>query len=262
MSTSRRRRRTGPRPPNPAMEAATAAAVNPGLVAGQSRLCRPSGKPVVEQAAQEADARQRQDDARDAVQQDEMALAEGFAKDAGAQADADPPDQRAEEDARDEHRRASERRLLPGEPDAGENAEEGQDGHRIGDRQDEGREIGAEQVLGVLLGRLATDDPLAQRAGADIDEEEAAGQAQPILIAEKKIGDDGQAETGDDAEDGIGARRAEAGEEAEEPSLEDGAADAEHADGPDRHGDDEADGDAFQKKQEQHGAAGSGPPFE
>src|SRR5476649_2438889 len=70
-----------------------------------------SGKLVVEQAAEEADAGQDQDAARDAVEQGEVTLAEGFAEEPGAQADAEPPDQRAEQHAGDEHGSAPERRL-------------------------------------------------------------------------------------------------------------------------------------------------------
>src|SRR5258708_2584072 len=114
--------------------------------------------------------------------------------------------------------------------DAGEDAEEGEDGEGIGDRQDEGREIGAKQVLRVLLELLRAHDAFAQRADADIDEEEAARHAQPSLIAEQEIRNHGQAKAGDDAKDRVGTRRAEAGEEAEETPLEDGAANAHHAD--------------------------------
>ncbi len=45
------------------------------------------------------------------------------------------------------------------------------------------------------------------------------------------------------------------GEKAEKPALENRAADAEHADGADRNGDHEADGDAFQKEDKKHEAA-------
>src|SRR5712692_8963467 len=108
----------------PAMEAATALPVNRGFVARQSRQggvsAAASGELIVEKAAQEADPGERQDAAGDAVEPDQVPLAEGFSEQAGAEADAEPPDQRAEQHPGDEDGRASQRRLLAGKADAGE----------------------------------------------------------------------------------------------------------------------------------------------
>src|SRR6266849_1355879 len=196
-----------------------------------------SGEFVVEKADQQTEPGERQDAAGDAVQPHQVPLAEGFAEQASAETDAKPPDQRAEQYAGDEDGRAFQRCFFAGKADAGEDAQDGKDGERICDRQDEGREIGTEQILGILLELLRAHDAFAQRADTDIDEEEAAGRAHPLLIVEQEVRDDGQAKTGDDAEDRVGARRAEPGEKAEKPALENRAADAEHADGADRNGD-------------------------
>src|SRR6185437_7992067 len=123
------------------------------------------------------------------------------------------------------------------------------------DGQEKGREPRAEEVLGALLLRLQPLGAMAQRRRAEIEQEDAADRAQPILEIEQQVGDDGEPEAGDDPEDGVGARRAESRDEAEEAALEDRPPDAEHADRPDRDGDDHPDGDAFQEKDEQHESA-------
>src|SRR5258706_12130358 len=91
----------------PAMEAATALPVNRGFVARQSRQdgvsAAASGELIVEKAAQQADAGERQDAARDAIEPDQVPLAEGVAEQTGAEADAEPPDQRPQQHPGDEH---------------------------------------------------------------------------------------------------------------------------------------------------------------
>src|SRR5260370_41643588 len=116
----------------PAMEAAAALPVNRGFVARQSPQrwgsAAASGELVVEKAAHEADPGERQDAPGDAVEPDQVRLAEGVAEQAGAEADADPPDQGANQHPGDEHGRAPECCLLAGKADAGKDAEEGKDG--------------------------------------------------------------------------------------------------------------------------------------
>jgi hypothetical protein len=66
------------------------------------------------------------------------------------------------------------------------------------------------------------------------------------MIADQPIGNKGQAERGDAPEERIRRRGAEPGDEAGLFALEDRPADAHDADRSDRHGDHDANRDAFQ----------------
>src|SRR5207253_7960192 len=84
--------------------------------------------------------------------------------------------------------------------------------------------------------------------------------AQPSLITQQPIGNDGEAEPRDDPEDGVGGGGAKSRHEACEFSLEDGPANAHDPHRTDRNGDDDADHDAFQEKHQKHpdGTQGGG----
>src|SRR5713226_37095 len=131
-------------------------------------------------------------------------------------------------------------------------ARQGQDGAGIGDGEGEGRDEGAEMPL--VMDRLGLGIArLEQRLSADIEQEQAAGSGEPILIAQHEVAHDGDAEAGDDAEDGVRGGGAETRDEAVCRTFEEGAAHAEHADGTNRQRDNDADGDALQEGEEERG---------
>ena len=95
-------------------------------------------------------------------------------------------------------------------------------------------------------GRLRGRGARIDRLGADLDEteieqEEAADDADPIALLLQEIADPGEAERGGQAVDGVGAGGAEAADEAGEAAVGERAADAEDADRTDRRRDGESD---------------------
>src|SRR5229473_2610579 len=141
---------------------------------------------------------------------------------------------------------------IPADAHLGEDAGKGEDGDGIGDGEGEGRDEGAEMPL--VMDRLGLGIArLEQRLSADIEQEQAAGSGEPILIAQHEVAHDGDAEAGDDAEDGVRGGGAETRDEAVCRTFEEGAAHAEHADGTNRQRDNDADGDALQEGEEERG---------
>src|SRR6266700_1826254 len=93
--------------------------VAPARGDGSGERAAGSDQAVKEQAAQQPDPRKGQDAARDVIEQHEMAFADGLSEETGAEADAEPPDQRTEQHAGNENGGAPERRFLAAESDAG-----------------------------------------------------------------------------------------------------------------------------------------------
>src|SRR5689334_14834844 len=116
-----------------------------------------------------------------------MALGEAFPEEAGAKAQARPPEKRAGENAGNEHAGARQGRGMAAEAERGEDAEKGKNGDRVRDRQREGGEIGAEEVIGAAWRPGSGDRALAQRRDPDPEKEEATRRAQPGLPAQKPV---------------------------------------------------------------------------
>jgi hypothetical protein len=163
-----------------------------------------------------------------------------------------PPQQRAAPNPENQDRCPPERRLCSAEADRGEDAEERENRDRIGHRQQESRDEMAQQALRIAL-RIKRGRWLGREGPAtDIEKVTAASDAQPLLIVDQPIGDDGEAEPCDDPEHRVGGSRAEPRHETRERAFENGPADAHDPDRADRNGDDNADHDAFQKKRQKH----------
>src|SRR6516164_1538712 len=181
-----------------------------------------------------------------------MARLERVETQSEAKTESQPPQQRADPNSENQDCRPPERCFLATKADRGEDAEEGHDSNWIGERQPEGRQVISEQAFGIRLG-IQLRFRLGQQGGAaDIEQITPARDPQPMLIADQPIGDDGQAEPGDDPEDRVGCRGAETRHQTCQLALENCPANAHDADGADRNGYNDADHDAFQKKYKKH----------
>ena len=72
---------------------------------------------------------------------------------------------------------------------------------------EDGRQVIVQQIFGVAL-RLGAGERIGDEGGdADIKQQGAAADPQPVAVIEQQVGDDGQAERRDDAEYRIGGCR-------------------------------------------------------
>jgi hypothetical protein len=78
-----------------------------------------------------------------------------------------------------------------------------------------------------------------------IEQERAADQLEPKLLADQQVRDEGQAEGGDAAVQRVGAGGAQARDQTRGATIRQRAADAQHADRPDGRGDGESEQNAF-----------------
>src|SRR5215467_6182684 len=190
----------------------------------------------------------QQDGPRAAVDPAEITRLKRAKQPSQPKTDRQPPQKRAEPNSEHEDRSSVERRFLAAETDGRENTQKNEDRDRIGERQREGREIIAQEAFGIPIGAWFHLRPGVHRGAADIDQIASACYAQPLLIADQQIGDEGQAEGGEEPEHCIAGGSTEPRNEPSQLAFEDRAADTQDADGADRDGDDDADHDALQQK--------------
>src|SRR5262249_47177472 len=142
--------------------------------------------------------------------------AEVMAEQADAHAEHQPPRGRATEYAEDKGADAAEVALRradrpagAGDVKAGIDGDEGEDGERVGQGPEQRRDEVADQPSGLWRRGARIDRAGADLDEAEIDEEQAADDADPVPLLLQEGADPGEAEGGDQAVDRVGDGGAE-----------------------------------------------------
>src|SRR5216684_4391594 len=168
---------------------------------------------------------QEEDGPRGAIDPHQVTRFEGAENQSQPEAEREPPQQRAAPHPENQNGSAAERRLLAAEAENREDAEEGEDRDRIGQCQGECRCEVAQGGLGVALRVRFGFGSGEQGGAADIEEVTPAGYSQPLLVADQPIGNEGQAESRNKAEDRVGRGGTKTRDKAGQLALENRPAD-------------------------------------